>query len=93
MVHHEVIADRAFGFVGGIDIDGIGNRQFKIANGLILKMHKMGWDAFYNYKNLPFALNRPVAIFRGLGREGHEHSYCYVSKPARYWHGDGDGCD
>ncbi len=52
-------------------------------------MHKMGWMSFFNWKNLPYALNNPTAIFKGLARDGHEHSFCYVSKPVRYWTGEG----
>jgi hypothetical protein len=89
-VHPETLADRAFSYIIGLGVDGSGNCKFKMSNTLILKLHKMCWDQFYNLKNLPFALNSPVAIFRGIGREGHEHSYCYVSKPTRYWHGEGD---
>jgi hypothetical protein len=32
---------------------------------------------------VPFALNKPRAIFKGLEREGHETSYCYVAQVAR----------
>jgi hypothetical protein len=40
-------------------------------------------DVFYNLKNVPFAVSHPSAIFKGLEREGHENSYCYVAKPHR----------
>ena len=90
VVHLQKTQDKAFQYIDGLDTTGTGTRQFKISSSLILKMHKMGWSAFYNWKNLPFALNHPVAIFRGLAREGHEHSYCYVAKPDRYWHNEGD---
>src|SRR6266446_1403048 len=40
-------------------------------------------DKFYNLQNVPFAVNHPHAIFKGLEREGHETSYCYVAKPVR----------
>lgn len=40
----------------------------------------MGNPSFYNWKNLPYALTHPCAIFKGLERDGHEHSYCYVAK-------------
>lgn len=53
-------------------------------------MHKMGWKTLFNWKNLPYGLNYPVAVFKGLEREGHDESYCYVSKPHRVWTGEGD---
>jgi len=58
--------------------------EFKISTDKINWLHKNGPDdKFYNLQNVPFALNNPTAIFKGLKREGHEKSYCYVATPAR----------
>jgi hypothetical protein len=58
--------------------------EFKISTEKINWRHKCGPDdKFYNLQNLPFAVNSPNAIFKGLKREGHETSYCYVARPAR----------
>src|SRR5213594_5083803 len=58
--------------------------DFKISTEKINWLHKHGPDdKFYNIQNLPFAVNHPIAIFKGLKREGHENSYCYVAIPAR----------
>ncbi len=58
--------------------------EFKISTQKINWLHKHGPDdKFYNLRNVPFAISRPTAIFRGLEREGHETSYCYVASPAR----------
>jgi hypothetical protein len=58
--------------------------EFKISTEKINALHKYGPDdKFYNLRNLPFAIAEPDAIFKGLQREGHETSYCYVSRPSR----------
>ena len=58
--------------------------EFKISTEKINWLHKYGPDdKFYNLQNVPFAVNHPHAIFKGLEREGHETSYCFVAKPAR----------
>jgi hypothetical protein len=60
------------------------NCEFKISTEKINWLHKHGPDdKFYNIRNLPFAVNNPNAIFKGLDREGHENSYCYVASPTR----------
>jgi len=45
---------------------------------------------FYNLRNIPFAISRPNAIFKGLQREGHENSYCYVASVARRFVSDSE---
>ena len=58
--------------------------EFKISTEKISWLHKYGPDdKFYNLQNVPNALNHPNAIWKGLEREGHENSYCYVAKVAR----------
>jgi hypothetical protein len=60
------------------------SREFKISTDKISWIHKTGTDdKFYNLQNVPFTISSPHAIFRGLKREGHETSYCYVAKPVR----------
>ena len=54
--------------------------EFKISTQKILWCHKSAPEhVFYNLRNVPFAISNPHAIFRGLEREGHEKSYCYVA--------------
>jgi len=61
-----------------------GQCEFKISTQKILWCHKSAPDdIFYNLRNVPFAINSPCAIFKGLERDGHENSYCYVARPAR----------
>jgi hypothetical protein len=58
--------------------------EFKISTQRILWIHKNGpSDKFYNLRNVPFAINHPDLIFKGLQRDGHESSFCYVSRPVR----------
>ena len=55
-----------------------------------MHFHKYGPEhVYYNLANLPFAMTTPAVIFRGLDRQGHEHSYCYVAKPMRRFVADG----
>jgi hypothetical protein len=46
----------AFQTLDGVGIDGKAPCVFKVASKLLLNMHKMGWPAFYNWKNLPHTL-------------------------------------
>jgi hypothetical protein len=63
--------------------------EFKISTEKIIWLHKYGPDdKFYNIQNLPFAVNHPNAIFKGLKRDGHDNSYCYVASPVRRFVGD-----
>src|SRR5260221_13072900 len=58
--------------------------EFRISTQKILWCHKSAPEhVFYNLRNVPFAVNNPHAIFKGLEREGHENSYCYVARPER----------
>src|SRR5256885_14262500 len=58
--------------------------EFKISTQKIKWIHKFGTDdKFYNLRNVPFAINEPTAIFKGLKRDEHEGSYCYVANPAQ----------
>ncbi len=58
--------------------------EFKISTSKISWLHKHGPDdKFYNIQNLPYAINHPNAIFKGLKRDAHEQSYCYVASPDR----------
>src|SRR5438034_11804535 len=72
-------SQKAFRTIDGLCADGREKCTFKIPNSLLLRMHKLGWKALFNWKNLPYGLNHPVAIFKGLERDSHEESYCYVS--------------
>lgn len=56
--------------------------EFKISTQRILHFRAHGPDhVYFNLKNLPNALQFPLAVFQGLDREGHEKSVCYVAKP------------
>ena len=75
---------KAFVFEKGICPEDRRECEFKISTAKINWIHKHGPDdKFYNIRNLPFALNRPVAIFKGLKRDGHDTSYCYIARPVR----------
>ncbi|MEX0728498.1 MAG: hypothetical protein WD065_19655 [Planctomycetaceae bacterium] len=43
---------------------------------------------FYDAFLLPVAACEPVRVFRGLKREDHQDSLCYVSKPAKKYRGE-----
>src|SRR5262245_14537605 len=61
-----------------------GECEFRISADLIMRKNKYGPDdVFYNLRNVPFAVNHPQAIFKGLDRDGHENSYCYAACPCR----------
>lgn len=75
---------KAFATQEGKCPESEGKCEFKISTEKIKWLHKYGPDdKFYNLQNVPFAINNPRAIFKGLKRDGHETSFCYAAKPAR----------
>jgi hypothetical protein len=75
---------RSFCIQSGRCPDSDSECEFKISTQKILWCHKSAPEhVFYNLRNVPFAINNPHAIFRGLERDGHENSYCYVAYAAR----------
>lgn len=63
--------------------------ELKLRNSLVLQWYKKGWKKFFDYKNLAWSLKNPTAIFRGLERQDHEGSFCYVALPDYHWVGEG----
>lgn len=80
----QVSKSRAFVLQKGTGPDGESECQFRISTQKLLWLSTNGpAHAFYNVQNVPFAVAKPCAIFKGLERGGHENSYCYVAKPRR----------
>lgn len=48
--------------------------------------HKYQSVRYYNMLSIPEVLEKPTAIFKGLGRENFKEGLCYCGKPNhRYW--------
>jgi hypothetical protein len=58
--------------------------EYRIAIKRVERLHKFGpEDVYYNLRNIPYALSKPCAIFKGLDRGGCEHCYCIAAKVQR----------
>lgn len=76
---------KGFLCIAGIDPSGSGECQFKISkkhadhfldNGPVYK--------YYEIQSAVEVLKAPNLIFKGLKRDGHGESFCYVGRPRKY---------
>ena len=65
---------------------GLDGQRFKLSHGRVADIHKYAPASVYeNMLNVEPTLIEPVRIFKGLNRDGHENSFCYVSEPELKW--------
>lgn len=83
------MANRA-GHNSFIGIDELGSEcEFFVPIDLLRHLERFGpLVQFYDAFLLPRVAKEPIRIFRGLKREEHEQSLCYVAKPSKRYRGD-----
>lgn len=87
------MSTKGYRSISGFNPLTFGQQEFLVSNAQIEHLHKNGPEfRFYELQSVAEVLAKPIAVFRGLNRDGKEHALCFTGHPSRYgedWKGPG----